>query len=240
MNPATTRPFVAYYRVSTQRQGRSGLGLDAQRHAVTGYLDSSGGRLLHEFTEVETGKGSNALARRPQLRAALDHCKRHKACLLIAKVDRLARNTHFVTGLMETGVDFVAADMPNATKVMLSIYACMSEWERDQISERTKAALAAAKKRGVRLGTTGPTNLRRKNDERQAAALAFADRLRPLFMSFQDRGLTQRQMAAELTRMKVTTPAGRDRWNLRGVQRVLELLKAPVPVATDHPDAGTW
>jgi DNA invertase Pin-like site-specific DNA recombinase len=104
--------FIAYYRVSTERQGKSGLGLDAQRTAVMDYLKGGGWRLLGEFTEVETGKGRNALARRPQLRAALEARWKQKATLLIAKLDRLARNVHFVSGLMESGVEFVAATCP--------------------------------------------------------------------------------------------------------------------------------
>ena len=137
--------FVAYFRVSTARQGVSGLGLEAQRAAVESYLNGGRWQLVADYTEVETGKGSNALDRRPQLRAALDHCKRERATLVIAKLDRLARNVHFVSGLIESGVDFVAADMPQANKVMLQMHAVMSEWERDQISARTKAALQAAK-----------------------------------------------------------------------------------------------
>jgi DNA invertase Pin-like site-specific DNA recombinase len=137
--------FIAYYRVSTQQQGRSGLGLDAQRGAVIQYLAGGVRPLLGEFTEVETGKGSNALERRPQLRAALEACRRTRATLLIAKLDRLARNVHFVTGLIESGVDFVAADAPHANKTMIQLFAVMAEWERDQISARTKAALAQAR-----------------------------------------------------------------------------------------------
>ena len=141
--------FIAYYRVSTQRQGASGLGLEAQRSAVLTHLAGSDKTVIEEFVEVETGKGSNALEKRSQLRLALERCRKTGATLLIAKLDRLARNVHFVSGLIETGVDFVAADMPHANKVMIQMHAVMSEWERDQISERTKAALAAAKARGV-------------------------------------------------------------------------------------------
>src|SRR5690242_17040646 len=130
--------FVAYYRVSTQQQGRSGLGLDAQRKAVADYLNGGRWTLVAEFTEVETGKGSNALDKRPELRAALALCKKRKATLVIAKLDRLARNVHFVSGLIESGVEFVAADMPQANKTMIQMYAVMSEWERDAISRRTK------------------------------------------------------------------------------------------------------
>lgn len=148
--------FVAYYRVSTARQGASGLGLDAQREAVARYLNGGEWELVGEFTETETGKGADALAKRPQLRAALELCKRRGATLIIAKLDRLARNVHFVSGLLETGCDFVAADMPQANKVMIQMHAVMAEWERDQISKRTKDALAAAKARGVKLGTAEP------------------------------------------------------------------------------------
>src|SRR5262249_3597600 len=151
-----------------------------------------------EFFETETGKGANALEKRPQLRLALDLCKRTGATLLIAKLDRLARNVHFVSGLIETVVDFVAADMPHANKVMIQMHAVMSEWERDQISERTKAALAAAQARGVILGATGPQNLRQHcNDQRQAAD-AFATRMSGLVAGFKARGLSQRAMVAEL------------------------------------------
>ena len=142
--------FVAYYRVSTQQQGRSGLGLEAQRAGVEAYLNGGKWTLLDEFTEVETGKGANALDRRPQLRAALELARKRKATLVIAKLDRLARNVHFVSGLIESGVDFVAADMPQANKVMIQMHAVMSEWERDAISKRTKDALQAAKARGIR------------------------------------------------------------------------------------------
>jgi DNA invertase Pin-like site-specific DNA recombinase len=147
---------VAYYRVSTQQQGSSGLGLEAQRAQVGAYLNGGRWSLLGEFTEVETGKGSNALDRRPQLRAALELARKRKATLVIAKLDRLARNVHFVSGLIESGVDFVAADMPQANKVMIQMHAVMSEWERDAISKRTRDALAAAKARGVKLATARP------------------------------------------------------------------------------------
>jgi len=215
--------FVSYYRVSTQAQGRSGLGLEAQRTAVEHYLRSRGGQLIGEFTEIETGKGANALERRPELRAALDLCRKQGAVLVIAKLDRLARNVHFVTGLIESGVDFVAADMPHATKVMIQIHAVMAENERDQISARTKAALAAAKARGVKLGVTGPANLRPNLEARQEAARRFAERMLPVFEGFELRGLSQRQIAAELNALGIKTPRG-GTWRLKQVQRVLVRL----------------
>lgn len=136
----TTGKYVSYARVSTERQGRSGLGLEAQQFAVAAYLNSVQGTLVGQFTEIETGKGTNALERRPQLREALSLCKKIGATLLIAKLDRLARNIHFVSGLIESGTEFVAADMPTASKTMIQIYAVMAEHERDQISARTCAA----------------------------------------------------------------------------------------------------
>ncbi len=227
--------FIAYYRVSTQKQGTSGLGLDAQRAAVMTYLNGGEWQLLSEFTEVETGKGSNALDRRPQLKAALEQCKRQSATLLIAKLDRLARNVHFVTGLIETGVDFIATDMPNADKTTLQIYAVMAENERDQISARTKAALAQAKLRGVVLGAAGATNLKANREARMAAANAFADRLRGTVTGFKLRALTQRQMVSELNQVGIKTPAGGD-WRLVQVQRLLNRLDVNVTVSQmqDH------
>lgn len=220
--------FAAYIRVSTQKQGRSGLGLEAQRSAVHGYLAAVQGSLLGEFVEIETGKGSNALDRRPQLRAALAMCKKEGATLLIAKLDRLARNVHFVSGLIESAVDFVAADMPQANKVMIQMHAVMAEWERDQISARTTAALAAAKARGVRLGRAGALNLRPVNEARQGAANAFAGNLAGLVEGFRLRGLSQRQMAFELNRLEIQTPRG-GAWRLYQVQLLIRRLRqAPV------------
>lgn len=212
--------FIAYYRVSTVKQGQSGLGLDAQQAAVARYLNGGAWELVGEFREIETGKGADALAKRPQLRAALDACRKHGATLLIAKLDRLARNVHFVSGLLETGVEFVAADMPQANKVMIQMHAVMSEWERDQISARTKAALAAAKARGVVLGRAGAENLRPNVEERQRAADAFATKLRPLFDGMRARGLSQRAMVEELNAVGVPAPKG-GQWRLSQVQRVL-------------------
>jgi DNA invertase Pin-like site-specific DNA recombinase len=212
--------FVAYHRVSTAQQGRSGLGLDAQRAAVVSYLNGGQWELVGEFTEVETGKGANALQKRPQLRAALEFCKKHGATLVIAKLDRLARNVHFVSGLMEAGVDFVAADMPQANKVMIQMHAVMSEWERDQISARTKAALAAAKERGVVLGKAGPANLRRNIEGRKAAADEFAAKLRDTLLMFKNAGLSQRAMVARLNELGVHAPRG-GAWSLSQLQRVI-------------------
>jgi len=212
--------FIAYYRVSTERQGKSGLGLDAQRTAVMGYLNGGGWRLLGEFTEVETGKGRNALARRPQLRAALEACRKQKATLLIAKLDRLARNVHFVSGLMESGVEFVAADMPMANRLTVHILAAVAEHEREMISQRTKAALAAATVRGVELGRYGKTVLATRN---RAAAVKRARDLLPILAELGACGITNtRAIAQALNDRGVLTPAGKH-WHQTSVVRALRL-----------------
>jgi DNA invertase Pin-like site-specific DNA recombinase len=140
--------FVSYLRVSTERQGASGLGLEAQRKAVIDHVNGHGA-LLAEYLEVESGKRSD---NRPQLQAALAHAKATGATLIVAKLDRLARNVAFISSLMESGVDFVAADMPMANKLTVHVLAAVAEHEREAISARTKAALAAAKARGTKLG----------------------------------------------------------------------------------------
>jgi DNA invertase Pin-like site-specific DNA recombinase len=214
------REFIAYYRVSTLKQGQSGLGLEAQQAAVAAYLNGSPSSLVGAYTETETGKGANALETRPQLRAALEVCRKHKATLIIAKLDRLARNVHFVSGLLETGCDFVAADMPHANKVMIQMHAVMSEWERDQISARTKAALTAAKARGVVLGATGRANLQQNLEARRAAANAFAEKLSGVLQGFTVAGMTQRQMTAQLNTLGIRAARGGP-WSLAQLQRVL-------------------
>lgn len=156
---------------------------------------------------------------------ALELCRKSGATLLIAKLDRLARNVHFVSGLIETGVEFIAADMPNANKVMIQMHAVMSEWERDQISERTKAALVAAKARGVVLGATGPSNLRRNIEERQDAARAFRERLKPVLDGFLAQGLSRRAIVQRLNNLRITAPRG-GAWSLAQVQRLLQLSGA--------------
>src|SRR5271155_3138 len=140
--------FVSYYRVSTAQQGASGLGLEAQREAVSRHVIGAQGVIVAEFQEVESGKKTD----RPQIAAALAACRLRHACLVIAKLDRLARNVHFISSLMESGVDFVACDNPHATRLTIHILAAVAEHEREMISARTKAALAAAKARGVALG----------------------------------------------------------------------------------------
>src|SRR6266568_1239300 len=183
--------FVAYYRVSTDRQGRSGLGLEAQREAVIRHLAGHAGTLRAEFTEIESGKRDD----RPQLAAAITAAKKARATLIIAKLDRLARNVHFISGLIESGVDFVAADNPHANKLMVHMLAAFAEHEREQISQRTKDALAAAKARGIRLGRNAAERLA---PAYRAEAIERARKLAPLLAELKSAGLSVRQMASEL------------------------------------------
>jgi DNA invertase Pin-like site-specific DNA recombinase len=211
--------FVAYYRVSTKGQGRSGLGLEAQREAVQRHLAGSPLELLGEFTEVETGKGANALDRRPQLKAALDYARKRKATLVIAKLDRLARNVHFISGLIEQRVPIVAADMPDADITMLQIYAVMAEREARVTGERTRAALAAAKARGTVLGANGRT-LAARNREGAAARL---DPLAAEIRAVRGEGMTIRQMVKRLNDLGVASPGGGS-WHTSNLHRALRRL----------------
>ena len=213
--------FIAYFRVSTAKQGQSGLGLEAQQNSVAAFLNGGAWELVAEFQEVETGKGADALAKRPQLRAALDACRKQGATLIIAKLDRLARNVHFVSGLMESKVKFVACDMPEANELTIHIMAAFAEHEAKRIGQRTKDALAVAKARGVALGRAGAANLRPNIEERQKAADDFADKLRPLFEGMKARGLSQRAMAEELNSVGVPAPKG-GQWRLSQVQRLFK------------------
>ena len=214
--------FVAYYRVSTVRQGRSGLGLDAQREAVERYLNGGAWTLLETFTEVETGKGANALDKRPQLRAALAYAKKHRATLIIAKLDRLARNVHFISGLLEQRTPIVAADMPDADITMIQIYAVMAEREARVIGERTRAALAVAKARGVVLGANGKVLAAAHKVEAAARVAPLTGRL----LALRAEGLSLRKMADRLNSDAVPAPTSGS-WHAATVQRALQRVVAP-------------
>ena len=215
--PLKTPIFVAYYRVSTPRQGRSGLGLAAQRKSVSEWLAAAGGALQDEFTEVESGKKSD----RPELENALRRCRKLKATLVIARLDRLARNVHFISGLMEKKVPFVAVEFPDATPVMLHIHAAMAEHERKIMSERTKAGLERAKARGVKLGAYGKV-LAKRNRE---AARKQADRLRPIIQELRGSGKRSvRAIMEELNARGLTTQRG-GRWHPHTVNVLLQRMK---------------
>src|SRR5215207_2921059 len=147
------RPAIAYIRVSTKRQGRSGLGMEAQREALSRFAQAEGFEIVSEFTEVETGKGADGLELRPQLAAAMESARRINAPVIVAKLDRLSRDVHFISGLMKHRVRFIVTELgPDADPFMLHLYAALAEKERAMISERTREALKAAKARGVVLG----------------------------------------------------------------------------------------
>lgn len=207
--------YVAYYRVSTAKQGTSGLGLAAQEAAVRTFIP---GEPIAAFTEVESGKRDD----RPQLAAALAHAKRHKATLVIAKLDRLARDVHFISGLLKSGVEIRACDIPTANRMVLHIMAAVAEGEREMISERTKAALAAARARGVRLGTP---HTQRLAQERQLAADARAIALLAPIAALRLKGVTSvREIAAALNVIGARTSSG-GRWHTTSVQRVLKRIE---------------
>ena len=210
--------FVTYYRVSTEEQGRSGLGLGAQRQAVAQHLGDRASGVLAEYVEVESGKRST---NRPQLQAALARCRKERATLVIAKLDRLARNVAFIAGLMESGVDFVAADNPHANKFTTHVLAAVAEYERDMISKRTREALAAAKARGQRLGAYGADVLApRHRAEAAERALALA----PVLGVLRAEGATTvRALVDGLNARGVAGPNG-GRWHVSTLHRVLARL----------------
>ena len=210
--------LIAYYRVSTQAQGRSGLGLDAQRAAVEAFARTEGLQIVAEYHEVETGKGADALDRRPHLAAALKEAKKIKAAICVAKLDRLSRDVAFIASLMAQKVPFIVASLgANADPFMLHIYAALAEQERRMISERTKVALAGAKARGVKLGNQAQADRNRVNAEQRAQLMV------PLFAELT--GLSARAIAAELNARKIATPTGRP-WSAKTVIRVRERLAA--------------
>jgi DNA invertase Pin-like site-specific DNA recombinase len=209
---------VAYYRVSTDRQGKSMLGLEAQQAAVFQYVDANQLYLSKEFTEIESTRKDN----RPILRQALTYCRKHNVILIIAKLDRLARNVAFISSLMESKVDFVVVDNPNASKILLHMLAAFAEHERDQISMRTKEALQAAKKRGVILGKHGK-KLSQKNKQE---ANDFANHLEPTIEELKSLGITSiRAIAKELNRRRVPTFWRKGKWHATSVQNLVRRLK---------------
>lgn len=224
---AEHRKYVAYLRVSTDRQGRSGLGLEAQREAVRAHMNGGPAWLCAEFTEVESGKRNT----RPELAKALAACKAHGATLIIARLDRLARNVAFVSNLMESGVEFVACDFPQANRLTVHILAAVAEHEGRMISERTKAALAAAKARGVKMG--GHRGKTPTAEHRKASAAARALRaqerardLAPVVADLRAAGhTTLAQMAAAMTERRIPTATGKAQWSPAQVSRLLARME---------------
>jgi DNA invertase Pin-like site-specific DNA recombinase len=215
-------PIIAYCRVSTDRQGKSGLGLEAQREAIARFAETNAFHVESEEIEVETGKGTDALDRRPKLKSALDLAKKHKCSIIVAKLDRLSRDVHFISGLMTKRVPFIVAELgPEVDPFMLHIYAAVAEKERALISQRTKAALAAAKARGVKLGNPRLAEARaplmRANAEVAARQAALA---LPVIKPLYDQGLSLRAIARELAARGVPTARG-GQWSAVQVSDIL-------------------
>lgn len=226
--------IIAYYRVSTKRQGESGLGLEAQEAAVTFYARQAGAAIKAAYTEVESGKRAD----RPQLALAIAHAKRSKATLVVAKLDRLARNVAFLSALMECKVPFVACDNPHANCLTLHILAAVAEAEAKAISERTRAALAAAKARGTLLGSSRPEHWLGRESERLAglakaravaailkrkqAAEAYADII-PRIAALRQSGHTLRAIADTLNADGHTTRSGLP-WSAARLVKVLRRI----------------
>ncbi len=219
--------IIAYFRVSTRKQGESGLGLEGQEAAVKTFAQQRGGKILGSYTEVESGK----IAERRELNKALAHARRSKAILVVAKLDRLARNVAFLSALMDSGVEFVACDNPHANRLTIHILAAVAEDEAHRISERTKAALAAYKARGGKLGASRPecrtlTNEARKLGAQRSGAVAkdLAEKayhdIEPLFAEFFDQGLSMRAISRKLNEMGHTTRRGKP-WNHVQIGRIV-------------------
>ena len=218
------RQVVAYIRVSTAQQGRSGLGIEGQRAALARFVEMEGCEVLGEFVEVETGKGADALDRRPQLVAALAMARKAKGAVLVAKLDRLSRDVAFISDLMARRVPFIVAELgADADPFMLHLYAALAEKERHLIADRTREALAARKAQGVKLGN--PTNLAAAGakgaETQRAGADAFAANVLPIVRQIQSTGAaTPRAIAAALNDRGVRTARGGD-WHGSTVRNLL-------------------
>lgn len=215
---------IIYTRVSTAEQGKSGLGLQAQLDAVTEFCKAENIDIVSHYEEVETGKGVDALDKRPQLAKALALAKKENACLVVAKLDRLSRNVAFISSLMETKVPFIVAQLgKDADSFMLHLYAALSEKERELISTRTKAALAVLKASGVKLGN--PTNLDEarlaSNETNRKDATAFADNVLPMVKQLRDNGDTLPAIADKLNSLGVKTRRG-GKWYASTVTNILK------------------
>lgn len=215
--------FIAYYRVSTDRQGRSGLGLEAQKKAVMDYLNGGSWELIEEFTEVESGKRAD----RPELKAALAACKKHGAKLIIAKLDRLSRSVAFISTLMESGADFLAADMPEANKLTVHILAAVAQHEREVIGQRTKAALAAAKARGKTLGNRKNLHEARAHSlaVRTSAADQHAENVYPIIQQIKSSGITTLRGVADALNARGIKTARGGKWEQKAVSRIIKRVE---------------
>jgi DNA invertase Pin-like site-specific DNA recombinase len=221
------KQIVLYLRVSSKEQGRSGLGIEAQREAITRFAEAEGLEIINEFVEVETGKGSNALQRRPKLAAALKAARGKNCYVCVSTISRLSRNLNFITQLMTDRVKFMVADIgANADHFTIHIHAAIAEKERQQISERTKAALKAASARGIRLGNPKIRELHAEiRQQHKDNANQFAIQVAPMIQSAKAEGAkTLREIAAALTAWNIQTPRGNIHWQATTVRNIINRL----------------
>ena len=207
--------IIAYMRVSTKSQGKSGLGLDAQKEKIKSFAEAHDGELIAEYVDVESGFKNE----RDELQKAIAHAKKIKATLVIAKLDRISRRVSFIANLMESGISFKVAEMSDATEFQLHIYAALAQEERRLISERTKAALKVAKAKGVVLGKNGKV-LAEKN---KRIATDFAETIKNHLLSLRSEGLSFRAIAMELNNQEIQSYAG-GKWYGASVQRAYDRL----------------
>jgi len=234
-----TGKFVGYYRVSTTKQGINGLGMDAQRNAVMNYLNGGNWKLLAEFAEVETGKRND----RQELAKAIALCREEAATLLIAKLDRLARNAAFLLNLRDSGVDFIATDMPHADKFTVGIMALVAEKERDMISQRTKDGLAAAKRRGIKLGNPRPAQaLKVAQTANLARADAYAQSLLPVIQEIRAAHVTTLRKIAQCLNARGFKTPNNKAFKAQSVKNLLDRIAvaaaAPEPDLNKREDEG--
>ena len=234
--------YITYYRVSTEKQGVSRLGLASQKDAVKNHLKNKYPPDFH-FKEIESGKTSD----RPELQKALELCKKEKAVLIVAKLDRLSRDLHFITSLSKAKIKFICCDMPEATPLTINLMGALAQWEREQISNRTKQALTQLKKKGKKLGSHNPKTKAglkkywktlKKNKVKTTKRIkktkevrinikkadAFAEILRPTFKLLKEQGLTLEKMTKKLVSLGVKTRQGKKDWNITQVVRIRKRL----------------
>jgi DNA invertase Pin-like site-specific DNA recombinase len=224
--------FVGYIRVSTDKQGKSGLGIEAQRKAIADFLNGGYWELIAEFMEVESGKHDD----RRELQKAFKHCQMTGATLVIAKLDRLSRDSHFIGSVMKSGIEFIVCDMPAANKFTIHILAAVAEHEREMISQRTKAALQAAKARGKTLGS--PSNLNQEAaakgrvigvKARQSKADEFAATISPIIQDLVSQGMSLNRMANELNKRNILTARGKSgSWTPTAVKNAIARLSQTI------------
>ena len=217
--------FVAYLRVSTEKQGEQGHGISAQRQAIQNYLAASNGELLDEHVEVESGKKND----RPELKKAINRCKTSRSTLIIAKLDRLSRNMAFIANLMDAGIDFIACDNPFANKLTIHILAAIAEHEREMISRRTREALAAAKAKGVQLGGYRGTTLTDKIrqdalESRWTKSKEYSANVIPMIREQLKAGYSLNATARILNQQRIVTVRG-GTWTAKSVSRVVDVFR---------------